>query len=448
MDCNEAGSALPREEAGLLEGEESGALGRHLAACPACAARKGALDRLIGRLAASPALGPSPAVWDRIAAEVDREIVAQARKPAVRRRRIGWGWAGVAGVAAAAAVGFAWIGWTRLFDGPVARVEAVEGSLRRAGGGIRGMPALAAGSSLREGNAVETAPGARARLTLPGEARVDLAEGSRLDLVSLGRDRRVALAAGGASFDVPKGKGTFAVETPAGMVRVVGTRFSVDVVSPWEADVLVDDGIVQVEGGGRSVSVESGRWTTVRNLSGPLPSLPQAARADLALRTAQVRELGWELGSAFRDMGVDPCLGTENPLAARTAIGSDHAAWVRFQASLDDRSTDRLLAAFAEGLGTAALRLQADQARALREALLASLNEVRRAGIPAARFIIPSNGEGLSPVQAAVCAGARRAFERKLASLLTPQQNDVRGEILLRIWIVVSLGDRNRVNGE
>lgn len=85
-----------------------------------------------------------------------------------------------------------------------------------------------------------------------------LADGSRVELnantsitVENGRsERRVRLANGEAFFEVSKDKARpFIVETPAGLVRVTGTKFDVRTLSVSQLEVTVLEGQVQVRPG-------------------------------------------------------------------------------------------------------------------------------------------------------------------------------------------------------
>ena len=87
----------------------------------------------------------------------------------------------------------------------------------------------------------------RRTLTLADGTVVDLNSRTHL-LVENGRDeRRVLLSAGEAFFSVAKDKSRpFVVETPAGQVRVTGTKFDVRTDTPTDLEVMVAEGSVQV----------------------------------------------------------------------------------------------------------------------------------------------------------------------------------------------------------
>jgi len=94
--------------------------------------------------------------------------------------------------------------------------------------------------------------------TLAQRRSFTLADGSHVELnantsilVENGRaERRVRLADGEAFFEVSKDKSRpFIVDTPAGSVRVTGTRFDVRTEKTSELDVTVVEGSVQVRPG-------------------------------------------------------------------------------------------------------------------------------------------------------------------------------------------------------
>ncbi len=81
----------------------------------------------------------------------------------------------------------------------------------------------------------------RSALTLADGTRVELNAQTSIQVELDGRERRVRLAAGEAFFTVTKdATRPFTVETPAGAVRVTGTRFNVrtDAAMPFEVTVL------------------------------------------------------------------------------------------------------------------------------------------------------------------------------------------------------------------
>jgi len=130
------------------------------------------------------------------------------------RRTLGWLAAGAA-CAAALAAAFLWMGL------PGARPETISAPVAQ-----------------------------RRAFTLADGSRVELNANTSL-LVENGKsERRVKLADGEAFFQVSKDKERpFIVETPAGSVRVTGTRFDVKTSATSELVVTVEEGSVQVRPG-------------------------------------------------------------------------------------------------------------------------------------------------------------------------------------------------------
>ncbi|MFI5336459.1 MAG: FecR family protein, partial [Opitutales bacterium] len=127
-----------------------------------------------------------------------------------------------------------------------------------------------------------TTPMARRQAwTLADGTRVELNAQTSLHVGLDGRERHVRLAGGEAFFAVSKDAARpFIVETPAGSVRVTGTRFDVRADSATSLEVLVDEGSVQVRPGAGPADaprfLQAGDDLTagpggvaVRSLSGP-----------------------------------------------------------------------------------------------------------------------------------------------------------------------------------
>jgi transmembrane sensor len=97
---------------------------------------------------------------------------------------------------------------------------------------------------------IAAANGERRSFTLSDGSKIELNANTSL-LVDNGRsERRVHLDSGEAFFVVSKDKSRpFIVETPAGSVRVTGTRFDVLSETPSELIVTVEEGKVQVRPG-------------------------------------------------------------------------------------------------------------------------------------------------------------------------------------------------------
>jgi hypothetical protein len=145
----------------------------------------------------------------------------------------------------------------------VATVEAVKGTVRVATGAAAPR-ALSAGAALAAASEISSGgePPGRASLRLAGGVTLRLDAGTRLRLASasvLVLERGALYADTGAQ---PPRDGVLEVRTPLGVVRDVGTRFAVRVVSPEGPDpdagggepallVRVRDGAVRTERSGR-----------------------------------------------------------------------------------------------------------------------------------------------------------------------------------------------------
>lgn len=88
----------------------------------------------------------------------------------------------------------------------------------------------------------------RRTLTLVDGTRVELDAQTSLQIEIDGKERRMRLASGEAFFAVHKDASRpFIVETPAGSVRVTGTRFDVRAEAPSTLEVTVLEGSVQAQ---------------------------------------------------------------------------------------------------------------------------------------------------------------------------------------------------------
>ncbi|GIW71105.1 MAG: hypothetical protein KatS3mg102_0647 [Planctomycetota bacterium] len=88
LDCEQAAPLLSASLDGETDAATEGALARHLAACPACAARRleaVRLERWLRELQAEAALEPPAAVWDGVAAFVQAPVAARRRRRAAIR---------------------------------------------------------------------------------------------------------------------------------------------------------------------------------------------------------------------------------------------------------------------------------------------------------------------------------------------------------------------------
>lgn len=183
------------------------------------------------------------------------------------------------------------------------------------------------------------APVAQRRVfTLADGTKVELSANTSLVVEGGRAERRVQLADGEAFFEVTKDKTRpFVVETPAGTVRVTGTRFDVRTKDASELVVTVVEGSVQV----RSALEDSPRAAEAVVL-GPGDRL-EAGKGGLSLRAlsadALADELAWREGQIVcRGMPLSDLLATVGRYHGRTIIATPGASQLRIggRASLDD----------------------------------------------------------------------------------------------------------------
>ncbi len=189
---------------------------------------------------------------------------------------------------------------------------------------------------------------------------LSLADGTLVELnaqtslhLHLDRDvRQVRLASGEAFFTVAKDASRpFLVETPAGSVRVTGTRFDVCTENPGRLDVTVDEGTVQVRPGGTTgapLVLRAGDHLAASAGDASVQALPPETLAGL---------LAWRQGQAvFAGTPLREALDRFARYHGRGFIVSPAASELRIggRYSLDD--VDGFLAALEEVLPVRATR--------------------------------------------------------------------------------------------
>ena len=206
----------------------------------------------------------------------------------------------------------------------------------------------------------DSAPGLVRRLPLSDGSRATLASDSRIEVRLSRRERRIALQAGEAIFDVAKDAARpFVVDAGAGRVVAVGTRFSVR-RDPDGLQVVVTEGRVRLEpargrGGVRRRAPRAGRAPPPPGRGGPPPApgpagarpvtlLPAGSIAlvgedGVLVRTVPIAEaeemLGWHSGQlVFRDATLDEAAARFADCSARRlVIGDDTVAALRIGGS-------------------------------------------------------------------------------------------------------------------
>lgn len=222
---------------------------------------------------------------------------------ATRAARRPWIWAAAACFALAATGAWAWLTWR-----PAAGLVAVRGAVTilRDGMNLAGTEAL----TLRAGDVVRTAPGARARVQWRREAtRLDLQAGTETRLISVRGAKRLALVAGALTAEVARQspRRPMIIETSNAKAEVLGTKFALS--APSDADkstrLQVDEGRVLL---GRA-GVPETEGVIVAGLHTAV--LPEQGEVEVeALPVAKTIEMGllahWPLddgeGAAVRDV--------------------------------------------------------------------------------------------------------------------------------------------------
>jgi ferric-dicitrate binding protein FerR (iron transport regulator) len=191
LRCEDARDRLEEARLGLLVGDEAGEFASHLESCAGCSAAMAEVRAFTEILDLARDAGRDDAFLDEL---------LRVRRRSNRRRM----WLYAASVAAVLLLAVVLV--------------------------TRGPSRLEAG--------VETTLAAGERV-LSAEAEITGALPSRLTAIAGGR--RVRLFSGAARFEVDPGHGPFAVITPAGEVRVVGTSFEVRIMkkSQWIAGSVV-----------------------------------------------------------------------------------------------------------------------------------------------------------------------------------------------------------------
>ena len=178
-----------------------------------------------------------------------------------------------------------------------------------------------------------TTPMARRQvLTLADGTRVELNAQTSLHIGIEGMERRIRLAAGEVFFSVSKDAARpFIVETPAGSVRVTGTRFDVRADSAGSLEVSVEEGTVLVRPGASRAdapySLHAGDQLTAGPGSVTVRPLSGAALADaLAWRQGQIVFDGVPLREALARFGRYHGRGfTATPAAADLRVGGRYS---------------------------------------------------------------------------------------------------------------------------
>lgn len=161
--------------------------------------------------------------------------------------------------------------------------------------------------------AIATSTANRQTVTLEDGTQVELNARTRLEFRNLGAERRVHLFEGEAFFSVSHDASRpFFVETPAGSVRVTGTKFNVRSESATDLEVIVAEGSVELStppatpgGNTDKITLGAGNRGFARDgrLGAKEALTPDALAAALAWRGGEIVLNGLTLQEALQRFG-------------------------------------------------------------------------------------------------------------------------------------------------
>jgi anti-sigma factor RsiW len=242
-----------------LDGPEAARVEAHLRDCAAC---RDALDRhqAVAALLRQMTTTAAPAgIWTSIESALDRPAVSNV---AARRRFAQPPFALAAVALAVATVGVWWL-MTRPAAWDVVRLD------------------LRVAARVVDGQWVETDVSSSAAIRIGEIGRVDLAPGTRLQLVIARSDEhRLNLARGRISVEILAPPRVFFVETPASTVVDLGCAYTMEVDADGGGTLRVTQGWAALESGDRESLVPAGASARTRPSLGPgTPSFDDAADA-------------------------------------------------------------------------------------------------------------------------------------------------------------------------
>jgi ferric-dicitrate binding protein FerR (iron transport regulator) len=195
----------------------------------------------------------------RAAVEAEwRDVVAARRRQ--RRVRL---WAAAAGVAVAAVGVWLAVPFLDVGTRPAGTLLQASGTVELRSNALAGWKALAPGSSLGRTDEIRTAGDSRAVLTLTPGITLRLDQASRL---AFARDGQARLIGGAAYVDLGSQPtpetAAFALQTPAGTVRHLGTQYEAR-IEGRTLRVAVREGRVRIDTPGGPVSGIAGEQITL-----------------------------------------------------------------------------------------------------------------------------------------------------------------------------------------
>lgn len=240
MPCSQWEQLISEYLDGELSREDGERVERHLLECKSCA-------EFFKNIKADGEAVAEAFDLPRLttAAFADR-VMEAVRRPARRHKR--WPWA-IATIAASIVVAFLMLPSDNI--GSVTRIMDRSGA--RADGGVELVQAdtvadAKMGSAIKRGDIISTSAGRVVFVRLKTGDEIIINHDSRVIFAGAEPDHRgiLDLAGGEAFVRAAKGKGAFAVRTPAGTATVLGTQFGVAFDGPGRCTVLtVVEGVVR-----------------------------------------------------------------------------------------------------------------------------------------------------------------------------------------------------------
>jgi hypothetical protein len=278
MSCDVIASQLTDYVKLELTRAEADQVAAHLNSCPNCREIEAEIRKNFGLLHFAPAASPSPHLWTRIDAAIDR-IESEADQIPTRSAPLRWA-AALAALAATILVAAAVTIVAR--QGEPAKPTAVA-RLEKIGPGVtifrttaEGRSPIAIGGEVRDGETITMDPGAAAIFTMPGVGRFRVSGGTTLKIAGL---RLLELSGGELIADItPGGKG-FTVQTPDARAVVRGTLFRIHAAHRRTA-LTVARGVVTFGNARGLVDVRAGARSEAS--AGQAPEAPLDLAADAA----------------------------------------------------------------------------------------------------------------------------------------------------------------------
>lgn len=174
--------------------------------------------------------------------------------------------------------------WFNQLESQDAQVAVIQGTVESTSAGSTEARPVTEDSSIASGDLVKTNEGATVVLKYPDESMTLVGSNTEIALLELSSDPEgttqvvVIRQEIGLTHNVVQpltnSRSKFEIQTPAATINVRGTDFTVEVDSAGVTDITVSEGIVEVEGQGKTIVLTTGEETTVTPGSEPTTPVP------------------------------------------------------------------------------------------------------------------------------------------------------------------------------